>query len=177
MKAFLLALLLAGLIPNAFADVNEKPVAADTSDKFEALAAAIRIQMDTGGRYEFISITDRASTNADLDRMSALLKKSGSVAEMKDQDRVQLFNLQEHINGTLTHNDNERLLCKREAAVGSHITTTTCRTYGEIQREKLALKDYTERNLHNNPGSRVENCPFGGRFANKCTIATEGKEH
>ena len=45
--------------------------------------------------------------------MTSLLNKAVSVAAMTMQDKVTLFNTQEHLNGILTHSDSERLVCER----------------------------------------------------------------
>lgn len=125
--------------------VIEKPVAADTPEKFVPVAAQIRADMNTGGRYEFINATDRAKVNADLDNMQNLLQKSGSVAAMTQTEKVQLFNVQENLNGLLTHSDGNRLVCEHSAPVGTHIPVTTCHTVAEIERirreNKKGLQD------------------------------------
>jgi hypothetical protein len=120
-----------------YADENmaiEKPVAADTAQKFLNLAAFIRNEMDTGGRYEFIKPSDKQLVAVDLDTMAAMLQKSGAVANMSSAEKLALFNVQEHVNGLLTHNDSERLVCEHVNPIGSHIPQTTCRTYGAIER-------------------------------------------
>jgi hypothetical protein len=116
--------------------VIEKPVVADTAEKFDALAAEIRKEMSAGGRYEYIRPDDRAKAEADLNSMAGMLKKSGSVAAMSKDERVQLFNAQEHVNGILTHSDSNRLVCERVAPTGSSIPVTKCRTVADIERNR-----------------------------------------
>lgn len=116
--------------------VIQKPVAADTPEKFAATAKLIHDEMGSGGRYEFISAADRSKADADLGTMQDMLSKAGSVDAMKPEDKVRLFNTQEHLNGILTHSDSERLVCERRAPVGTSIPQTTCRTLGEIERAR-----------------------------------------
>ena len=132
----------------AFADqVIQKPVAADTTDKFQQVATQIRADMTTGGRYEFIRPDEKAKVEIDLDAMTKMMQQSGSVAAMSQDQKVLLFNTQEHLNGILTHNDVNRLVCEHAAAIGSHIQTTTCKTVGDIERQRGSAKqlmDYKE---------------------------------
>jgi len=122
--------------------VVEKPVAADTPEKFAEVAAQIRKEMGPDGRYEFIRADDKARANADLDTMAAMLQKAGSVASMPQSDQVQLFNTQEHLNGILTHNDRNRLVCERRAPVGTNIPQNSCKTVAEIEKMRRDSQKY-----------------------------------
>lgn len=124
---------------SAWADkVIEKPVAADTPEKFTQTIAELHDEMNAGGRYEFIRADDKAKVENDLDAMAAMLKKSGSVAAMTQVEKVQLFNTQENLNGILVHNDSNRLVCEHKAPVGTSIPRTTCQTVGEIENTRKA---------------------------------------
>ena len=70
------------------AEKTEEFAKADTFDLFVATAQAIRKDMESGGKFEFITQLDKVAANGDLDAMTALLKKSGSVSAMKMQDKV-----------------------------------------------------------------------------------------
>ena len=122
--------------------VVEKPVAADTPEKFAEVAAQIRKEMGPDGRYEFIRPDDKAKANTDLDTMAAMLQKAGSVAAMKQNEQVQLFNTQEHLNGILTHSDRNRLVCERRAPVGTNIPQNTCKTVAEIEKMRRDSQKY-----------------------------------
>src|ERR1700722_5465242 len=135
----------------ACAEKSEEFAKADTFDLFLATAQAIRRDMESGGKFEFITQSDKVAAKGDLAASTTPLKKSGSVSTMKMQDKVTLFNVQEHLNGILTHSDSERLICTRGESTGSHIQKTSCKTYGDIQREKLNLKDAIERRLTSTP--------------------------
>lgn len=122
--------------------VVEKPVAADTPEKFAAIAAEIRKEMGTDGRYEFIRPDDKAKADADLDAIAAMLQKAGSVSAMPQSDQVQLFNTQEHLNGILTHSDRNRLVCERRSPLGSNIAQNTCKTVAEIEKARRDSQKY-----------------------------------
>jgi hypothetical protein len=124
---------------SAWADqVIEKPVTADTPDKFAQTTDEIHQEMSSGGRYEFIRPDEKAKVEADLITMAAMLQKSGSVERMTQTEKVQLFNTQEHLNGILTHSDSNRLVCEHKAPVGTSIPRTTCQTFGEIEHSRKA---------------------------------------
>ena len=126
----------------AFADeVIKNRVAADTMEKFQAVAAEVRDDMNSGGRYEYISTEDRAKVENDLNTMAAMLQKSGSVGAMSQPDKVRLFNTQENLNGVLTHSDSNRLVCEHKAPVGTSIPRTTCQTVAEIEYNRKMGKD------------------------------------
>ena len=129
------------LAASAWADKVEQHVTADTPDKFAATAAEVRQEMASGGRYEFISPAEKVKANADIDEMTAMLQKSGSVAAMTQVEKVALFNAQENLNGILTHSDSNRLVCEHHTKVGTSIPQTECKTVGEIERARRATKD------------------------------------
>ena len=124
--------------------VNEKPVVADTPEKFAQTAEQIRAQMGTGGRYEFINPGDKGKVETDLNSIGAMLQKSGGVATMSQEDKVRLFNTQEHLNGLLTHSDSNRLVCERRAPVGTNIPLNTCKTVGEIEKNRRDSQKYMQ---------------------------------
>jgi hypothetical protein len=142
-KVLLAVCVLALMIGQAFADqVIEKRVAADTPEKFQQIAADIRKDMSQGGRYEFMRPDEKAKAEDDMSAILKMLQDAGSVAAMKRDQQMRLFNVQENLNGLLTHNDRNRLVCEKNAAVGTHIQTTTCKTVGDIERERASSRKY-----------------------------------
>lgn len=122
----------------------EKPVVADTPDKFAATATQIRAEMSPGGRYEFIRPDDKGKAEVDLNSIASMLQKAVSVAAMKEEEKVQLYNTQEHLNGILTHSDSNRLVCERRAPVGTNIPLTTCKTVAEIEKARRDSQKYMQ---------------------------------
>ena len=127
------------LSPQAFGadgkgNVDTQRVKSDTDAAFAQTATDVRSEMTVGGRYEFITGDEKAKVNADLDAMAAMFKKFGSVAAMSQPEKVQLFNMQEHLNGILTHSDRNRLICEHKPPLGSNIALTSCKTVAEIEK-------------------------------------------
>jgi len=136
-------------------------VNAGTKEAFDAAVQATREQMKAGGRFEFTDRRQRETINDRFVAMQALFDKYGSVDKMPDERKLELFNDQEKINGILTHTDANRLVCRTELPVGSHLPVKHCRTYGEIRRsERDSVNDMRRlqgpaRNefTNGNPGS------------------------
>jgi hypothetical protein len=139
--------------------VIEKPVLADTPDKFAEQTQRIHEDMQVGGRYEFTSPTDRKRVDALLGQMASLLQVAGSVDAMNHDTRIVLFNAQEEVNGLLKHNDSNRLVCESRAPIGSNILRTVCHTHGQIEttarNTKAGLQEFDHSRLCNssNPTS------------------------
>ena len=153
MKPIVIGILLASCAASAWADdVLKKPVdVADTPEKLQAVIDSVHGQMATDGRYEFVHPDQRRDIDTDFSTMMALMRSAGSVASMKEADRVKLFNAQEHVNGILTHTDRNRLICERRAGIGSHIQTNSCQTLAEVERARSGSQKYmTDHDLDAN---------------------------
>lgn len=129
-------LLLTATARFAGAEAPQAVVNADTPQKLAETKSSVEEQMASGGRYEFISPERRGQVESLFREMRDVLEKSGSVAAMPERDRLQLFNLQEKLNGILTDGDSQRLVCEKRAPIGSLVPVKTCRTYGEIERQR-----------------------------------------
>jgi hypothetical protein len=137
------AVLLAG--PAFAADkVNPKPLIAQTLDGFMQDSAQIRKQMEPGGKYAYTSPSERARVEDRLTAMQKLLEAHATEADMRQEDKIALANAQEEINGILSHNDSERLVCEKTTPVGSHLPVTTCHTYGELMAQRQHAQKYLE---------------------------------
>jgi len=134
------ALLQVGMV-QAKTDVVVK---ADNKDDFTAVVAAVHQQMLPGGHYQFTSNKDRADIDTQFGAMQSLFDKYGTVAQMDQNAKTQLFNDQQAVNAILTHNDSNRLVCEHVAPLGSNIPKTVCRTYGEIQQEQRDSQHYMD---------------------------------
>lgn len=121
---------------SALAESSKPVVSATNKEDFTAVAAAIRQQMAPGGRWEYTNGLEKEQINRDLNDMQSLFDKYGSVDQMDSASKMQLFNDQEAVNEILTKRDSNHLVCTREAPLGSLIPKRTCRTYGEIERER-----------------------------------------
>jgi hypothetical protein len=145
MKSSIAVFLMAVLLPLGFAAAAENPAGAtknaDSREKLSQVAANVREEMRTGGRFEFVKAGERATIDGKFAEMDALYAQAGSVDAMKDDAKIELFNAQEVINSILTQRDANRIVCKNEPIIGSHVRTKTCRTY----REDLAKADASRK--------------------------------
>jgi hypothetical protein len=125
-----LALVVAS-VASAKENYKEKAFNADTPEKFAVVSASVRKGMEPGGRYQYVKPEERKTIDQKLDEIGTLFEKNGSVDAMGQQTKIELFNAQEVVNSILTRRDGERVICKKEAPIGSHIPITTCHTYAQ----------------------------------------------
>jgi hypothetical protein len=144
-KVLAIGLIYAVCVSSIWAEaVVEKPVIADTPEKFAATVDELHQAMQPGGRYEFIKGDKKVDAESDMAAMTTLLQKAGSVAAMREDDKVSLFNTQEHLNGILTQSDRNRLVCKHRAPTGTIIPVTTCLTVAEIEKNNADSKNFMQ---------------------------------
>jgi hypothetical protein len=139
-------LLVAAFAVNAFA-AADKPapaVNADTKESFATVSGWVQKEMHTGGRYEHVTDSERSTVEGKLASMSALLDKKGSVAQMNDAEKTQMFNDQEQVNAILAHRDGDRLVCQTVAPVGSHIPVKTCKTARQMEGDQKDAQKFIQ---------------------------------
>lgn len=153
----LAAFLLAGAAP-AGATGDAAPLKAATREAFDSVVADLHKEMQEGGRYAYVTERERSDVEANLARMQALFARTPAVDAMGKDEQVALFNAQEAVNATLEKRDRDRLICERSATTGSRISATQCRTYGEIQAQRLAsqkmMRDKASKNGCMNTGCK-----------------------
>ena len=139
MKKLLMAATLALLLPGlALANKPQVDVAAGT---FAAQRTEVEADLADGETYAEISREDRAHVLAALDRMEELLGRR-PVSALSDSEKVALMNEQAMINTTLTQaGEDSRLVCRREAAVGSRLQRSQCLTVAERRRKREQSQD------------------------------------
>lgn len=118
------------------AEKAEPAVKADTKEAFVAVASKTREQMQQGGRFSRVTEAEKSKVEARLDEMGKLFDQRESVAQMSDDEKTLLFNAQEEVNSILMKKDDDRLICKNELPIGSHLPVKTCRTVGEIENRR-----------------------------------------
>ena len=122
-------------------------VKANTRSAFESVAADVRKEMETGGRYAFAKPDERDKVEAGLAEMGKLFEKNDSVERMTGAEKIALFNAQETVNSILTLRDRDRLICERGALTGSRIVSTSCHTYGELEAARQASQKLMQEKL------------------------------
>ena len=159
---FCLALAAAGAVSAAKAP----PPSVDAGrEDLGAQRAAVLQEMEKGERFAEISEADKAQVFAALDRMEKLLA-GRRIGDLPEADKVALINDQELVNALLTKaNRDSRMQCKREKRVGSHRTTSTCRTVAEWRRASQQSREdiETRRSMGDILPSREPATGFGGR--------------
>ncbi|HEU4664282.1 MAG TPA: hypothetical protein VFS55_09655 [Dokdonella sp.] len=132
-------------------------VNADSADAFQQVVTWVHDEMKAGGRYASLTPADRTVVDAKFAQMQDLFDKHGSVAGMRAEDKVELFNTQEEVNALLATHDSaiaertaseggrmmrtvarvnrqdDRVICERRTKLGSHIMETYCHTYGQSE--------------------------------------------
>ena len=141
MFAACVSLALAASFATAKENYHEKALNADTPDKFAVVADNIRKEMSPGGRYEYVKPDERKDVDKALQDITAIFTEYGSIAAMKQDTKIKLFNAQEVVNSILTRRDSDRVICKNETKVGSHIPVTSCHTYGQEEEARRGTKN------------------------------------
>jgi hypothetical protein len=78
----------------------------------EQQIAAVRAQLQPGGRYQFVLDRDRLRLDQALTEIDRILDRRVSVADLMDGDKVALFHAQDVANAILLQNDSEHLACE-----------------------------------------------------------------
>ncbi|TAN02515.1 MAG: hypothetical protein EPN40_01150 [Rhodanobacteraceae bacterium] len=121
----------------AIPEDDGKPVVrADTKDHFKAVAAAVRQEMQPGGRFAYVNKTSRETVETRLTDMDALFQQYGSLNKMDSTAQGRLLADQNAINEVLARFDGNRRICWQETPVGTHFPRTVCRTLAEIQSQQ-----------------------------------------
>lgn len=129
----------------ACASKEQPAVKADTRADFTAVVAIVNEEMVPGGRYEFVSGSERQTIQASLGEMQSLFDKFGTVAAMDKDAKFQLYVDQENVNAILTHRDDRRMVCKSERPIGSLVPKRTCRTYGDVERGRQKSEQFMQQ--------------------------------
>lgn len=126
---------------------------ASTQERFDDQAAAIRQEMRSGGRYEYLTGAERADVEKQLDAIAAIFGASAGAALTEDQ-RLDLYAAQESANAVLTQKDGRRLICEYSAPTGSNRKIKQCMTYAERMRAHKESQNTMRDNLHKNAADR-----------------------
>jgi hypothetical protein len=133
-------------LPVSARDKADAAVNASSKDAFQTVSSWVRKEMDAGGRYSYVTADERTRINAKLDEMGRLFDQKGEVEKMSGDEKVAMFNSQEEVNAILAKRDNDRLICKNDTPIGSHIPVKTCSTAGEIEARRRNDSQYLLRN-------------------------------
>jgi len=143
---------------------KEKTFNADTKETFATVSTDVRQQMQKGNRYEYVKPDERVQVEQKLTEMAGFFDESATVQAMKEDTKIKLFNDQEVVNSILTKRDRDRVICKKDAPIGSHIPVTSCHTYGQEEDARHGTRQQLE-------AWKQEPCmsaPTGGKAPSTC---------
>lgn len=139
---FACALLLAAAFDSGAAD----PVL--SSQDILAQQRAIRADMDARtDRYVDMPRATRKAILADQDRLAVLLQGKADTSQLDPSSLDEVVSLLASIDAAINRTGDERLVCTREARIGSNFMTRVCRTPSQLREQQAAgqkmLRDET----------------------------------
>jgi hypothetical protein len=147
-----------GVVLAAFMLVAGSAAAADTGarvdvdDGFMAQRDTILKELGDGKTYSEIDSADREKVKAALARIATVLDQSDGVDQLKEQQKVEVFNDQELVNSILTKaGEDSRLVCKRVRKTGSHMTSNQCMTVAARNR----AMEHAQEELRRTPAQQL----------------------
>jgi len=149
MKTVLMLLLFATLIAPAWA--GDAPIPKRFKpNQFAQVVDQIEQEMAPGGLYSTTSPEDQVKVRKSLGRMGEVLEGHNTIAELEEDQKIELINLQSEVNALLTGNVKEQLVCTRREIPGTKIPQSVCETKGEATvRTEEARKNIREMELRN----------------------------
>ena len=143
--AALMALAFVAAADAAPRDKSQKAQALDLNKPLPEQVELIQKQLDDGETYAEIATADRANVKASLAKLASIVNENGG--SLNPQQKTQLLNEQNTINQILSQAAaDSRLVCRREAQIGSLRTTTQCKTVAERRRDAQEAQETMRRN-------------------------------
>ena len=142
LRVVLMAGLSVAASAGAASDKAERVLTAETKSAFEDQSAAIRVQLGSGGRYEFATPADRQVIDRRFDEIGSILGRYEIGTPLANDDKVALYVAQEDVNAILTQRDGRRLICKSVTISGSHRKQKECATLAERESERRDSQRY-----------------------------------
>ena len=146
----LLGLLLAGVSLTATA-ADETPIPRKFKpNQFSQVVDTIEAEMTPGGLFGEVKPEDQDTVRKALARMSKMLEGHKAIAELTEEEKVQLINDQELVNALLLGNQKDQVVCYRREVPGTHIHQNVCETNRDaaMRREesRKTIRDMEVRN-------------------------------
>jgi len=97
----------------------------------------IEIELNDGETYSELRQEERGKVRETLVRIRAAAEQYPTREAMPESVRTEVFNDQQVVNTVLTQaREDSRLICRREKAIGSNMSSTQCMTVAERARQK-----------------------------------------
>ena len=123
-------------------DKTERVLTAETKAAFEDQAAAIRVQLGSGGHYALATETDRQTIDRRLAEITTIFDRYDIGAPLANDDKLALYVAQEDVNAILTKRDGRRVVCKSVTIPGSHRKQQQCAPLAERESERRDSEKY-----------------------------------
>lgn len=94
------------------------------------------------GAYSRFEHDEKARLHATQDRIFTLLDGVSDVEQLREDQRVELFNALEQVKAILNANENDRQECWRERKIGTTMRETRCATVAEIRELREGARDF-----------------------------------
>lgn len=118
---------------------------ATSAEEFRQQADALRNEMKAGGKYASVAPSDKEKIGKQLEVLQELYDDRAAGKRFGKKDEVRLVNASEEINGLLSGDTDDRLVCQQERRLGSNRTERVCLTVAE-RRE---LREEAAKDLRN----------------------------
>ena len=119
---------------------DQQAISADAQNKTEAQAYLAKIDdslaLGANGQYGTLQPGSAKKLRAERDRIAGVLANRTSFADLTGDDRLAIQNAEDAITAILRNKDKERMVCTREAKIGTRFATKECMTVS--QREARA---------------------------------------
>lgn len=146
----LLATLLLPLTGSAAQQESQVFIDSARQEQFADQAATIRQQMNSGGRFSYVSAAERQDIERQLDIITQLLAKRAG-GRLSDNEQLDLLAAQETANAILTQRDGKRLICEYTAPTGSNRKVKQCITYADRVNAHTETRRMMFGNLRKTP--------------------------
>ena len=104
---------------------------------------ALRVKLDTpGGDYAHLDKAALRQIETNQDHVFQLLDGVTSLDQLNDQQKVDLSNALQQIQATLFAQEGSRVVCRVERKTGTHLTSRTCQTVADRDRDTAEAQKY-----------------------------------
>ncbi|MBU8977348.1 hypothetical protein JI752_014445 [Lysobacter sp. MMG2] len=126
-------------IPAAFASVDSRVL---MLDDIRTQQTQIRDDVEArSGRYKDLTATERNELLSKQARMLQTIEGKHSTADLNDQQKTEVFNTLEWIEGVVNNEGDERMVCERRAVLGSTRKERVCKTASQWREEREAARN------------------------------------
>lgn len=97
------------------------------------------------GRYATLTQRGRDQILSDQDVVLSIIAGKTNTSELSAEDRVQVFNLLEQIQGIVNNSQSDAMVCKMEKAIGSNFPKRVCMTAQEAELQRDSARQEMSR--------------------------------